>query len=257
MTLQTTRTGTIGRAQAVSIHFAVTLLIAGVAALLVFGLWYPYPYRTVSGGFELFLLVVGVDIVIGPMLTAVVFNPAKGWVHLRRDLWVIALLQMACLLYGVYTVFVARPVYMVYEVDRFRVMAAADLDKKDLALAAEPYRQLPIWGPKLVGTRRSKPGPEQMESVLLALEGKDLGQRPAFYQDYELSRDEVISRGRPLGFLFEKYSDRQGEIKAAIAASGKQEDQLRYIPLVARRQWVALVDAGTAEIVGFAPFDGF
>ena len=67
----------VGRGFAVAIHLGATLLIAGFAATLVFGVWYPYPYRSISGGLELFALVVGVDLVIGPMLTAVVFNPAK------------------------------------------------------------------------------------------------------------------------------------------------------------------------------------
>lgn len=251
------RPGKTGRARAAVIHLSVTLVVAAIAALLVFGVWYPYPYRTISGGLELFVLVVTVDVVIGPLLTAVVFNPAKSPTHLKLDLAVIAMLQLACLAYGVHTVFAARPVYMVFEIDRFRVIPAADLDPADLKLAAEPYDKLPLMRPRLVGTRRSEPGPEQLESVLLALEGKDLAQRPSFYRAYDLSRPDVISRGRPIQVLFDKYPDQDAAIRAAIADTGRSAEALRYIPLVARRQWVAFIDAGTADIVGYAPFDGF
>ncbi len=41
-------------------------------ALLVFAVWYPYPYREISGGRELFTLVVAVDVVLGPLITFVV-----------------------------------------------------------------------------------------------------------------------------------------------------------------------------------------
>ena len=40
------------RFKAGSIHLGISLMIATLAALLVFGLWYPYPYRETSGGRE-------------------------------------------------------------------------------------------------------------------------------------------------------------------------------------------------------------
>ena len=44
----------------------------------MFGLWFPGIYRTVAGGRDLFLLVTGVDVVLGPLLTFAVFNVRKG-----------------------------------------------------------------------------------------------------------------------------------------------------------------------------------
>ena len=65
------------------LHFLFSLVVALLAAALVFGLWYPFPYGHLSGGRELFLLVVAVDVVCGPLLTMVLFNPAKP----RAELW--------------------------------------------------------------------------------------------------------------------------------------------------------------------------
>jgi hypothetical protein len=246
-----------GRWQAVAIHLLVTLSVASCAALLVFGVWYPYPYRFVSGGLELFAILISADVVIGPLLTAVVFNVAKGSRQLRFDIAVIALLQLAFLSYGLHSVFAARPVYMVYEVDRFRVMSAADIDPADLPLAQPAFRSLPIDGPRLIGTRRSTPGPEQLKSVMLAMQGKDLAQRPAFYQPFELSRAEAVSRAKPLETLYAKYPQRHDELDQAIRQAGLPREQLRYLPLVARKQWVAIVRADTADPLAYAPFDGF
>jgi hypothetical protein len=50
-----------------------------VAAALVFGVWYPYPYREISGGRELFLIVVTVDVIWGHCITLAVFNRTKPW----------------------------------------------------------------------------------------------------------------------------------------------------------------------------------
>ena len=73
------------RLRASAIHLAISLSIATLAAWLVFGWWYPYPYRERSGGRELFTLVVAVDVVLGPLITLVIFNTTKTRRHLLMD----------------------------------------------------------------------------------------------------------------------------------------------------------------------------
>ena len=65
------------RLYAGAIHLAISLSVAALAAYLVFGIWYPSPYPELSGGRELFLLVIAVDVVIGPLITLVIFNRTK------------------------------------------------------------------------------------------------------------------------------------------------------------------------------------
>ena len=74
------------RLKAAGIHLGLSLVVALLAAGLVFGLWYPMPFREISGGRELFLLIVAVDVVIGPVITLAVFDRRKRWRELRRDL---------------------------------------------------------------------------------------------------------------------------------------------------------------------------
>ena len=87
------------RLKASSIHLGISLAIALLAALLVFGLWYPYPYREISGGRELFLILVAVDVILGPLMTLTIFNRSKPWPELRRDLAIVVLIQLAALVY--------------------------------------------------------------------------------------------------------------------------------------------------------------
>src|SRR5215831_21153351 len=129
------------RARAAGFHLLISATLAALAAALVFGLWYPGFYRAVAGGRDLFLLVTGVDVVLGPLLTFAVFNLAKGWRHLRRDLAVIGVIQLAALLYGLHTVYIVRPVALAFEVDRFRVVAAANVYTPDLPKALPMYRE--------------------------------------------------------------------------------------------------------------------
>ena len=138
---------------AASIHLICSLVVAALAGVLVFGLWYPYPYRELSGGRELFLLIVVVDVVCGPLLTMVIFNPAKPRAELWRDLGLVALIQLGALGYGLLTVWQARPLFLVQEVDRFKVVMAPDLDA--MAVAALPASLKPLsWaGPRVVAIR--------------------------------------------------------------------------------------------------------
>ena len=122
-----------GRLRASGIHLGISLCIALLAALLVFGLWYPYPYREISGGRALFLLMTAVDVVMGPLITLVVFNQAKRRKELVLDFTVVAVLQLAALGYGIWTVFVARPVHLVFEYTRMAVVHAVDIEPSAFA----------------------------------------------------------------------------------------------------------------------------
>jgi hypothetical protein len=57
---------------AMAIHFGVTAVFAASAAALIFFVWFPPPFHTMIGGTELFLLVVGCDLALGPLLSLVI-----------------------------------------------------------------------------------------------------------------------------------------------------------------------------------------
>jgi hypothetical protein len=246
------------RFKAAGIHLLVSVLIAGLAALLVFGLWYPWPYRVVSGGQSLFLLVTSVDVVLGPVLTFAVFNLAKGWPHLRRDLAVIAIIQLGGLSYGLYTVYIARPVVIAFEVDRLRVVSHAEVLHDELESAAPGFRKLSLTGPRFVGTRAPRNSDEKFKAVDLAMQGFDVSTRPSYWQPFSGSQEQIMARARPLGELRAHYLPRAGELDGTARSLGRNIEQLRFLPLTAHNSdWVALLDASSAEVVGFAQFDGF
>lgn len=244
------------RARAAGIHLLVSLVVAGLAAMLVFGLWYPGAYRNLSGGRELFLLITTVDVILGPLLTFVVFDLRKGWPHVRRDLAIIGCIQLVALIYGLHTVYVARPVAMVFEVDRFRVVTANDVHEPDLPKAKPEYQSMPLTGPWLLGARAIQPGDERNDALFLGLEGVDIGMRPNFWQPYEQSRAEVLKAARPISLLLKKYPERSESIRQRLANLGEQEQQTMFVPVLARGDWVALIRAD-GSVMDFENVDGF
>lgn len=246
------------RLKAAGIHLGISALIAGLAAALVFGLWYPWPYRAASGGQALFLLIISVDLILGPALTFVVFNRSKTKSHLVRDLAVIATLQLAALAYGLHTVYLARPVAVVFEVDRFKVVSAIDVRQEELPQALPDLRKLSLTGPKILGTRDSLSGEEKIKAIDLALQGVDIGVRPSFWQPYSSSAKSAIKRSRPISYLINHYPAHVQDINQAIRKTGLKAEDLRFLPLVAREtNWSVLLDAKTGMIVGYVQYDGF
>ena len=244
------------RARAAGLHLLISSAVASLAAALVFGLWYPGFYRTVSGGRDLFLLVTSVDVVLGPLLTFAVFDLAKGWKHLRRDLAVIGVLQLAALVYGLHTVYIVRPVALTFEVDRFRVITAADVHEVELPKAPPAYRTLPLTGPWLLGTRAPKPGDEHADAVFMGLQGIDRANRPLFWQPYADSLPDVLDRSRPVGVLLAHYPERAAELRGKLAEMKADEATARFLPLVARGSFVIVVD-GKGAVLGYLQADGF
>jgi hypothetical protein len=246
------------RLRAAGIHLLLSLLVAGLVALLVFLLWYPFPYREVSSGRELFLLVIAVDVVIGPLLTLAVFDRRKPTPVLRRDLAVLVVLQLAALGYGLHTMFIARPAVLALEGDRLRVVAVHDVLASELGQAPPPFDRLPITGPMRV--RTANPTPEQkFDAIRLALSGHDLGARPTFWRPWdETAHAELRQAAKPLDPLYRRYAARADELRAAIARTGVPAERIGYVPVISRHDVaVALVDRRAGEIVGFAPFEGF
>ena len=137
--------------KAFAIHFLATLVLAAGAAAIIFGLWFPSPFDKLVGGQELFLLVVGCDLALGPLMSLVIYNSRKGRRELIADYSVIAAIQIGALVYGLWVVASARPVYVVFAVDRLEIVAAADISPQELAAARVPeYRTRPLTGPKFV-----------------------------------------------------------------------------------------------------------
>ena len=113
-------------AKAALLHLGLSLLAAAGVAWLVFGIWYPSPFHEVTGGRTLFLILMAVDVVCGPVLTFVLYNPSKSRAKWRLDVCLIVFTQLGALAYGLGQVASARPLFVALEGDRFRIVQAFD-----------------------------------------------------------------------------------------------------------------------------------
>ena len=242
-----------------AIHLCLSALIALITAAVVLGFWFPFPHRHLADGQRLFWVMVGVDVVCGPLLTLVLFNPAKSRRELRLDLSLVALIQLAALAYGLYSISLARPVIQAFETDRFAVVSAAEIDPGQLPQAPPAWRTLPWNGPRLIGTRPAR-NDEMLLDIDLSLQGIGPGARPSWWQPYEQSIPAVQRRMKKLADLrAARPAAEQALIDQAVRQTGQPLEALFYLPLTSRKKlddWIVLLDA-QANIAGYAPVSGF
>ena len=246
--------------KALGIHFVASCALALAAALVVFAYWIPESYWGLVCAPQLFLVLLAVDVVCGPLLTAILVNPAKS----RRELWLdfslVVLLQLGALAYGLHAIANVRPVAMVFEVDRFVAVSASQINTEDLAQAPADFQQLPWNGPQLMGVRASRNGAETLQSMELSFQGIEPSVRPGWWQSYEISRPQVMQRMQPIAALHQQASAEQRQvIDEAMRALPQPLEQVFYLPLVSGSQldsWIVLLDT-QANIVGHAPVGGF
>ena len=113
------------KARAGLLHLIISALAVGVLAWLTLTVWYPDGLATLQGVWKILGLVAVVDVILGPALTVLVYKPRKR--TLVFDLSVIALIQIAALTYGAWTISAQRPAYLAYMYDRFFVVTARDI----------------------------------------------------------------------------------------------------------------------------------
>ena len=242
------------RFKAFSIHLLLSVLVAIATLLWVFTVWYPVPLQQALAVTHIFLLLILVDMMLGPILTLIVYKPGKT--TLVFDLAVIAVLQLSALAYGLWTVAEGRPAWLVFNVDRFDVVQVVDIDQRHLAQAAPEY-QAPSWfGPAWVGADRSASGEHRNDIILeSAFGGPDIAQRPFLYRPLTQFAQVLQSRAQPLERLAD-YND--AETVSAILA--KRPQATGWLPLMARAQpMVVLLTEDNTQVLGIValhPWEG-
>lgn len=243
-------------------HLLGSVLVATAAAVVVFLFWYPHPYGLLSGGLKLFLILVSVDVVCGPLLTLILFSPKKPRREMVMDMSLVVLIQVAALAYGMYTVYQARPLFLVHEVDRFRVISLPDFNGDDVSAALEQLdnslKPRPFGGPVTVGIRDPLSREERQDVMLESIAGgRDYAQRPEFYRPYDAAyQAKVLARAKPLQSFVQRFPEVAQEAVNLVKAKGVSLENALFLPVLHKQEWVAVMD-GQAHILGFLPGDGF
>ena len=173
------------------------------------------------GGKNMLFILAAVDVVIGPLITLIIFNPKKK--SLKFDLAVIAIIQIAALGYGVYTLFQARPVYTVFVKNEFKVVSANDLDDEQRSkVTRTEFKTLPVTGPTLVVADEPTNVAEQTMAQDARLYGMGLQNMPQSYIPYNERVTQVLAQAQKLAVLQQRNPTGFKEIEDFLSQLSSQ-----------------------------------
>jgi hypothetical protein len=243
------------RLRAALVHLGLSVALACVLLLVVTRLWYPAPFFALAKARDIFLMLIGCDIVLGPMMTLVIFDIRKTRRELIRDVSMIAFVQLAAMVYGVSTLLQARPAYIVYNAGQFNVVLANEL--VDDPGAGEPAVSVgaPWTGPKPMGARMPADGQVRSRLLFSALKGAgDVFQMPRYFVSYAEVQAEAASRARSPEALARELNLEVSSVQVALRDLPHSSDSTGLLPLVVRdRIAVAVVGRPGGELLGIAP----
>jgi hypothetical protein len=245
----------MSRWKAAAIHLSISLAIGTVVGVLLFEFWYPPPYFRADGGSELILLLVGVDLCVGPLLTLLVFRVGKR--GLRFDLTAIAIMQAIALIYGMSVVSKSRPIFLVGVVDRFVLVAADEVTDADLAQGQQPQFRSRSWaGPRLVAVQMPSDPNERSDLAFSALSGRDAQNLPKYYRDFSTQGRTLLADAKSLAALRKKGPAADEMVSRWLHDSGRAPASVAWLPLQARKHdMTMLIDASTAIPLKALPID--
>jgi len=240
----------VNRFQAFALHLVTSAIVVSLFLALTFFVLYPPPLFEVEGTLSAIQILLGVDIVLGPLLTLIVFKPGKP--SLKFDMAVIIAIQLAGFIYGAHVIVSERPAIVSFAVDRFVVISAADT--KDMAMDKLDSKQVKLKaiGPTYVYAEMPE-DPAKYDLVFGPLEGKpDLERRPEFYRDFHANIARNFDEAIDLKKYVQKYPDARDAVENYLKASGKSYEDIAAYPVSGKQHdMVIVVDKQSKQLAGF------
>ncbi|MEL7310760.1 MAG: hypothetical protein AAFN07_04575 [Pseudomonadota bacterium] len=235
--------------RAVAVHFAISLSIVSIVFFVIFTQWYPPPYFQINGAQNVLKTLIGVDLVLGPLLTAILYRPNKP--GLKFDMSFIAVVQLTALIFGTGVLYQERPRYLIFAVDRYTVLPARDVvfeAGEESISACEGVPANPCAAVALVPT---EPAARDELMVQVLESGIDIERRPAHWVSLPNGKSAVIERARPLSDLTELDPSFASVVTRLQARHEDARDDLLLVPVVNKRleAMLAVVDGRSAALV--------
>lgn len=234
------------RLKAATIHLLISIMIAMVGLYFVFIVWHPNPLQKAISVTHIFLMLLSIDIVLGPLLTLLVAS-SKEKKTLKFDLSVIAAVQLAAYLYGMHSIAVSRPVYIAFDKLRFEVVQADSVVRAADKTILPEYQSNPLLAPQWVSVRPYKDAAEQNQRTMLEMqEGISPSMMADLYQPLNDGWDGMLERKHRLDEL-NQYNP--AEQVAKELAAYPQADS--YLPMKAPSEDMAvLLDSEQKQVLG-------
>lgn len=225
-------------------HLAISFITALIVMGMVFFIWYPTPLAKAVGVTHIFLMMLAIDVIVGPFLGFLVYKDGKK--TLKIDLSIIVLLQILALLYGVYSIAQGRPVWTVYSIDRFELIKNNEIIDQNIKIAKNEYQKVSWYGVKFVGLQLSQDREQRDKDTFYEVfSGGSLARHPERYVPLEKVKHQIQQRAQNLKYL-EHYNDP----KVVHTTLARYPQATAFVPLKANAvDMTVLINKEKGEVV--------
>lgn len=232
-------------------HLSISLIIALLVIGLVFFVWYPSPLAQAVGVTHIFLMLLAIDVVVGPILGVLVYKEGKK--SLNFDLTVIILLQVIALFYGIYSIEQGRPAWLVYNVDRFELVRKNEIVDQNINQAKPQFQQSSWLKPQYAAVEFAKDKNQRSDDMFAeVLGGISIAQRPERYVELNKAKKQMQQREQKLELL-QQYNSKT-DVEKILA---KYPQATAFLPMKASAvDMTVLIDqkANVVKIVDLRPW---
>lgn len=234
------------------IHLILSILLVSLTMGTVIFFFFPTLFISVTDFKEVAMIILSVDLILGPLLTFVVFQPKKK--SLRFDLSVIAAIQIVALAYGVYSLYQIHPVYITFNIDRFTLISAQDA--KPEKSQYDEFRVSKFTAGKLAFAKMPEDIEKRNEVALTAgLGGGDLDQRVEYYEPYKSNIAEVIAKSLDPKDIF-KTDKAKEKAKEFLSTYQNSLDLFAFLPVnSSKKDAIVIINKETGNPVATLAID--
>ncbi len=193
-------------------HLVLSILIFGSVALFTYFILLPGFLFYSENGSTILTLIGGVDVVLGPLITLIIYKKAKP--EIKMDLSIIAAVQIAALIYGVYSLWSVRPLAVFYGAGEYHVVYHSTFEEptpSDISNIRELQQlKTPTYGVLM---------PEGVASLTelsfkhVISTGKSYFSQPELYYDYQEAIPHLSKSLMPIPRAVERQIIKDPELK--------------------------------------------
>lgn len=220
-------------------HLLISFLCLLSLFFLIYFIWFVPPLINATGILSVFLILVLIDLIVGPFLGFFVYKEGKK--TLKFDLSIVVLLQICSFIYGTYIIVEARPVWIVYNLGKYDLVQSFEVIEDNLNNALPEFKRKPILYPKYAAIR-PLPNSERMKELQF---GMSIVQKPERFVDISLAKLPIQEQAMNLNLLKE-----YNEPDLVQKTLSKYPQANAFVPLKANAvDMTVLIHKETAQVV--------
>jgi hypothetical protein len=239
------------RYSATTIHFSISLFIFSIFLFVLLYYWYPAPHFSAAGGWQGVKIVAAVDLILGPLLTLIIFNINKSRKELTLDFLLIAMIQLGALSWGISTVYSQRPLALTFWEDKFYSVSAEHFPAYGIEL--DTLKQFGESYPVFIYVQ--EPTTDEHRQLFL---NKTIGESippnliPELYEPISTHFSDISKHSIDMSEIMIINSTLNDEISALLKKTNTKLEDNYYIPLKSSFSEIVIVFDKDSNYIGYA-----